>query len=528
MYRERSQPKTEILVTFLLSVFLAVTTALPSQADELCTAAATCEVTVDGITGKVADGTSCKLVSTGAARPSTCQWPTVYPGDKALVKIQRANLIHYAYDLEISKENLSLVYPVVGVGEISGTESLRGAETPTLRGAGSVDGKAPAELDLDGLKKAYAFLSPKLVDLTGDGTQRIDPIETLNRSGNGEWTGVTSGWPTTYGTSATAFFGTGNSSLDTLRTGIAGFEATSRALAQRAVTLSILNPPAAANPTSLAADPYTILKSRFDELAQNAQKLQEALTRAELAVRRWQGIIESNPGAVIEKTFLVDRKSQRYTVTVKRLPLTEVAKATEQRAANTAVAGTGTTPASAPAPATSTLASISFEGHAWHHFNVSLGLAETFRPAAGAYAVVSTIGGDGMATFHVRRSEKNELSTEPVALLGVYFNRIDNYDLSRKPAWMATLGTEISASPKTFLLGVAVDWPSGFVLGFGLLEYDKVRLAEGWKDGQEVPRKTDGTALLTTVPTNKKDSVGAYVTLAFRPGVFKAFWDRRK
>jgi hypothetical protein len=173
------------------------------------------------------------------------------------------------------------------------------------------------------------------------------------------------------------------------------------------------------------------------------------------------------------------------------------------------------------------LATFAFEGHAWHRFNVSLGLAELATKESTQFTVTPVIEGTEVKYF-IRESDNQDFTTKPIALFGTYLHKVDNYDPDRSPALMVTLGTEISASPEIFLAGLAWDFPSGFGLGFGVMEYKKSLLAYGWRSGDEVLRKADGSPVITTAPTRKTNALGFYLSATVRPSIFNAFWRARK
>jgi hypothetical protein len=260
----------------------------------------------------------------------------------------------------------------------------------------------------------------------------------------------------------------------------------------------------------------TSLEKAVEDLHTRIAATWTELAQVRRTAGRWNRIIQSNPEPIIQQNFLIDRRSKRYTIGILRTPLTEVAKGHEEKP-----------PDEGSKVSAITIASFSYESHAPHRFNVSLGLAGLWRGDDKEFGIQSSPDGSGGVEFKVQETDSATFELEPVALLGIYFRGVDNYDRTRKPALMLNIGTEISTSPEDFLLGAAVDFRSGLVLGAGLTYYEKTELAKGWEIGQTVP-SISGEPVIDAVPTKSDDDIGYYITIAFRPAIFKAFWSQAK
>lgn len=449
------------------------------------------------------------------ALPGGCvrTWPVLHPGDSVVVKVVRAHLLHYRYEVKITEEEeLDALYGVVGVGELpdSDTQSFSGAvATP------GVPIRPLVSPTVSSLAQQLAQARQDISAAKAAATALIDDFEKVDRKVAEPWAAHPrkSTWPGDYGNAVTAFFDPARG-YEVVRASLNQGWSTAQA-GQDAVFLLL---------ALQKDDQLDRFQAQFQALISEAQAAVGALDRTAIRVRRWQVILARDP--VVEQTFLVDRRSKRYTVAIFREPLSDTVRQLEPDSGGIAPIQTGGT-GNATVQKTA-FASFSYEGHALHRFNVSLGAAALYRPDKKTYSIDSQIGVDNAVYFHVRESVASEYGIEPVAMIGTYFRPVDNYNPERKPAWMITVGTEISSSPTTYMLGLAWDHNPGFGLAFGITRYEKTELADGWKPGQTVPIKPDGTPVLQTVPTRKDDGIGVYTAFVFRPAIFGAFWKARK
>jgi hypothetical protein len=274
-----------------------------------------------------------------------------------------------------------------------------------------------------------------------------------------------------------------------------------------------------ADPAAEATAFRSGLKDEIEKLQAMIQALKENLGKSRQVVNRWEGIMASHPEPLLEQTFLMAQVSTRYTIGVERKPITPEGLRNEPPSADLSNVEA------------STIASVRFEDRAFHHFNISLGMIGSWRGDNRGFTVDSSLDSSNNVTHHVRESNRDTTKFEGAAFLSIYLNQqgADNFDPKRGPAPMVMLGTEISSSPSEFFLGFGVDFPSGFILGLGATRYQSVSLGKGWKVGQEVPSKLDSDGNPTTeprisdLPTEKKDAIGGYFFIGFRPAIFKAF-----
>jgi hypothetical protein len=447
--------------------------------------------------------------------PAGCTrtWPVLHPGDSVVVQVVRAHLLHYRYEVKITEEEeLEALYGVVGVGELqdAATQSFSGAVATPSTKITPLANPTVASLEQQ-LRQARQEIS----DAKAAATALINAFEKVDRQVAEPWTrhASTTTWPSEYGNAVTAFLDP-NVGYEKIRADLNTAWSTAQAGQDAVFVLLALR----------KDEQLDRFQGQFQALIAEAQAALGALDRTAIRVRRWQGILARKP--LVEQTFLVDRRSKRYTVGVFREPLSDAVKQLEpdDGIAPIQTAGTG----SAAAPQKAAFASFAYEGHALHRFNVSLGAAALYRPDKKTFSIDSRIGADNAVSYYAQESVASEYGIEPVAMIGTYLRPVDNYDPDRKPAWMITVGTEISSSPGTYMLGLAWDHNPGFGVAFGLTRYEKTEPAEGWRVGQTVPTKADGTPVLQTVPTRKDDGFGVYTAFVFRPAIFSAFWKARK
>lgn len=267
----------------------------------------------------------------------------------------------------------------------------------------------------------------------------------------------------------------------------------------------------------VAPDFLTGLITAVAKLQTPIANMQSALDDARKTVGGWSRVIALHPQPMLVQSYLMPQLSTRFTISVLRKP---VPPPTQNEADSNAVT-TKIEP--------SVIAVTSFESHAFAHFNISLGMTGTWRNDDRDFDIVPSTDAAGNISFHVREIHRTASAFDAAAFLGLYLNPqgVDQFG-PRGRAWMLMIGSEISSSPKNFFLGLGVDSKQGVIFGFGVTEYEGVRLANGWRVGQEIAATADHKPVLSTVGKVRKDTIGGYLFLGFRPSIFRAFLDSRK
>ena len=469
----------------------------------------------------VINGISGEIIENPMTKPNL-EANIVRPGDAVKVKIVNANLIHYKYEIiQSSNEELSINYSIAGFGVVG---DLQAIDTSGFL----PDSKASI---MDVFKQIEISPSPQLSDLLKDylnTTQQVTnigmliskevyKIQKINDNIDGIWPRQPEDdWPSDL-----------EETIDYVKLSD-GLTEICQQIDSTKLKLSyfILE-----NSRKLLSATDTETKkleneNKFAEVLNahseiNKNKigeLQNLLDKTQKMLDRWASIIKAHPKPVLTQSFPTDQISRRYTIKIQRTALSEEAQAIQQ--------STDKDEKGKILP--STIASFSFESHAWHRLNVSLGLAGVYKPDCREYSIVPSISDDGTKTFSVQESKKSQFSICPVASLGIYFNRVDYYNPDRPPAWMGILGVEISSSPKQYFAGLGVDFKGGWLIQAGFTHYSGTTLSDDWKVDQAVPSTDDGKALVETVPVKSRDNIGAFFSVSFRPGIFKAFSSLQK
>lgn len=458
-------------------------------------------VTVNGLTGEVSNPIN-------VARPQQL----------IEVKVCPADLINYEYSIEKTKEEkLQEGFSIVGVGPVF--DIVSGGGDAAL-GKGSAAARLTAEANADSklLLDEYWSLRKAIVERR---TAVDDAVKIVGTAASGIlFQGVKGcdSWPQVIqivagnGTNTPPFFAV----YDAQSVEVRKLEDHRQDILTKIEDIRLTN--LAQNLTE-GGDFLDALKQDVDVLNGAISPLQTALDTARDHVVRWSTIMLRNPAPALSQIFLMPETSTRYTIGVKRKPITPLSRKEQ----------TETDPAKVQLIQ---FASTTFENRALHRFNISLGMVAVGRQDNRDFEVVSSLDADNNPVYHVREAKRDEVEIEAATFLGIYFHPVDNYNPTRPAAWMVMLGTEISASPTDFFLGLGRDTRQGVIFGFGLTEYEGITPAKGWKVGQVIPTITTGADAgkpkIATVPKQKKDTIGAYLFLGFRPSIFKAFLDRRK
>jgi hypothetical protein len=519
-----------LLALFFASVAGSPATAAPDQLKE-CPPEG-CTVRINGLTGDIDQGTSFYV-----ARPLT----------KVSVEVCPADLINYRYEIvTLTSEELKEGFPIAGAGTVF-----------TGTGGGQVAALAPSSLSLgeskpdSDLLDCYENIRTSLIDQR-KGVQALvkmvndvvdapfageaKPVEAKSTDAKGvEGTDkkkqnqpACEVWPAKVANLGNRFESMSTpllTTLDRLNSGNQSGKAACEKDGIEGLLAKIIDRDLhdqLQGKTSSGTFRGS-LKSALLSLQGTAQGLIGNISDARKVVGRISGILSENISPVAKYTITTTQVSTRYTLGVKRTPITDQARR---------VLPAGTDPAKIDP---STIASFTFENRALHRFNVSMGMAGVWRGDNRAFEVAPSFDSDNKVSYHVRQSNHDSIKVEGAAFLGIYLGKgVDNFNPERKRAYMVMLGSEISSSPSEFFVGFGIDWPSGVILGIGATEYQSVSPGQGWKVGQVVPLKLGTTGapttdpVISTVPVEKKNAVGVYLFLGFRPAIFKAFLTNRK
>lgn len=486
---------TRALIVLVLCMMAACIGSWPVCAKQLT-------IKINGVTGQV-------IESLDVARP----------GDQVKVEVCPADLINYEYTIEKTEVKLSEGFSIVGVGTVfeptSGVGTVPTGKAPEPKGLAAV----PEDDVGKELLKDFRSLREKIGNERKQVVQALEPV--VKASTGQLFAGATNcqPWPTEIqtlagnGVSDPPFFST----YDTRVEGLNELEAERQGLLARIKDIQLVNLLAGKEKSTTFLD---ALQQEIEAIQGEISSLKRDLDSARTLVDRWAKILGHHGEPKLTETFLMPQASTRFTIGVKRKPITPESR-------NELPVGTEVAKIES-----SLIATTTFENRALHRFNVSLGMAGAWRENSRDFEVAPSFGSDGNVAFHVREVKQDELETEAAAFLGIYLGAaVDNFNPERKPAFMLMLGSDISSSPSDFFLGVGLDTPLGVVVGIGLTEYEGISLADGWRVNQEVLQGTGdqaGKPKVATIPKQKDDALGAYVMLGFRPSIFKAFLDRRK
>ncbi len=488
-------------VSIILAVMVLLLAEFSPLEAEGCCGGPNYTITVNGISGIVTN-------SIGVTRPN----------ERVEVKICPADLINYEYTIEKTAEKLQEGFSIVGVGSVfdlvsGGAAVAIGGESAAARLSAQVDADSKRLLD------EYWAIRKEI------GSRRemvLNAIESVKNVASGNlFQGINNcdAWPQKLqdvagnGVNTPPFYQQHKDQSDALES----LEKRRQVLLTQIDDIKLTS---LASGQAASNDFLEALKQDVDGLAGEISTLQTTLDSTRDQVDRWSKIMSHNPTPTLSQLFLMPETSARYTIGIKRKPITPLSRKEL----------TETDPAKIQPMQ---FATTTFENRALHRFNISMGMAAVGRQDSKDFEVASSLDADGNTAYHVREAKQDEAEFEAATFLGIYFNKVDNYDPNRGRAWMVMLGTEISASPTDFFLGLGLDTPRGVIFGFGLTEYEGVTPAKGWKVGQVIPTiqppSTDaGKPRIAAVPKQRKDTIGAYLFLGFRPSIFKAFLDRRK
>jgi len=169
-------------------------------------------------------------------------------------------------------------------------------------------------------------------------------------------------------------------------------------------------------------------------------------------------------------------------------------------------------------------------GHTKSYFNFNLGLAQYNLPYDNSYSFQS-IYSDSNIMYEI---SKNNLRapTKFYMALGIYFlgfsesldffPGVDELDTKSKNLnIMLMIGSNISAPPKNFMIGLGLDHKAGFNLNVGIATYTATFLNDSWNEDQVITQAIK--SVVVSPPTHTSTKVGGFVSIGFRPQIFGFF-----
>jgi len=246
------------------------------------------------------------------------------------------------------------------------------------------------------------------------------------------------------------------------------------------------------------------------KIAQN--RMQEKISFSISVYQRWASVVKNYPLAHIDYPVVIRGGNNLHTISINRK---YVATIKDDGTVNQNVDPVDENKIP--------LASVVFESHSTSYLNFSLGYAGYFR-SVNSYQSVLSQDGEGNKKAVIEEKSDSRIDIKPHVMMGVYlFGQVDELDANRGPQTMLTLGMEVAKDPGEYSLGVAVDFPQGFVIGAGGVYFKNKKLAGEYSKGDEIPMDKDGKPIFTDIPVREIDGFAPYITLTFRPSIIQSF-----
>lgn len=460
---------------------------------------------IDGITGEIQMSPDEDLFS---------------PNDSIEIRIQRANLIHYKYEIVLKdEEEVVRVHNVVGLGPVAETNrqamhllmALSSVKPPqdTTLGTAPPDSARHVVGKLVALHKQYWSLQDSVTAVV-DSLMKVNETQEWDEHNGCEWPAqydvasnfLESRWP-----DFQRKFSSLNAGLNRLELEVDTIRI--RAKAEKDVAA-------------------TLLHTKIDTLRRQIQALAEALADVRSVAQRWLYVTKTNRQPVVSYILTTGPTSAEYTIRINRIPVSGFARnlttdVAVRQASNSRIAPADTT----------ILALLEVENRAKSRYNVTLGLAGIYLPQARSYSVARQApapdqDSEASPVFKITETERSTFAAKPVITLGIYPQMFDALsDRWEDARLMVLIGSEISTSPDRFLLGLGLDTPIGLVLQAGVTPYTRKRLAGGWQAGSLVPVDSSGAPILSTetVPLKSRSDLGFFFTIGLRPVIFQNLLD---
>ena len=430
-------------------------------------------IVVNGLTGKISPAIDSKQL-------------IYYPGDIITIRIDRANLLCYTYQVVLtSGQKLEQSYSIVGIGVVKQSK----------------EGEAPAK---------------------GFSVQALNPTVTLDDVGKlvrGLWEHEDA--LTNFYRNPSFIFANDISWSESLRNEMTrwslfsdSFRSKSRDLSGQLDALYAQNLSTANTKKGTDSTKARGLMVKLDSARANMSRATHNFKAMDAILMRWSGILAEYASPVLDQSFRVDNESKRYIVQVKRVRVNE-AQLLDLGVELETIRDT------------ITIATIPFEGHQKSRINLSIGFSVIYRPDNYSYGFVGTPKSDSMLTYTVQRTGDSQVALKPLVMIGVYFGSVDDFDLRRPECsirnFMFMVGTELNLPINTLVVGLGYDFPIGLVLSGGATIYNKVVPASGWSEGQQVTLRNLAN-VSSILPTESRSELGYYFSIGFRPSIFEALY----
>lgn len=236
---------------------------------------------------------------------------------------------------------------------------------------------------------------------------------------------------------------------------------------------------------------------------------------------RWLLIIETNEKPEVNQKILIQQSSKMYFVSV-------TWKTAAIKKSNSQIEQDVTTTTSNPAQEIFKQITIALEGHTKSYFNFTMGLSGIFTPENYTYSFNKKFVPNSPDTLvywdSVYSLNRNLNPFTPKAFLGLGFYPWPVDELNYTVKFMIQMGVNIAVPPKHYMLGAGIDTKLGMNITAGVATYETQELLNGWEIGQEIKKvlvdKVGGSP-----PVQTKLKFGYFINLGFRPAIFGIFKD---
>lgn len=238
-------------------------------------------------------------------------------------------------------------------------------------------------------------------------------------------------------------------------------------------------------------------------------------------IDRWLLIIETNEKPEVNQKILIQQSSKLYFVSV-------TWKTAAIKKSNSQIEQDVTTTTSNPAQEIFKQITIALEGHTKSYFNFTMGLSGIFTPENYTYSFNKKFVPNSPDTLvywdSVYSLNRNLNPFTPKAFLGLGFYPWPVDELNYTVKFMIQMGVNIAVPPKHYMLGAGIDTKLGMNITAGVATYETQELLNGWEIGQEIKKvlvdKAGGSP-----PVQTKLKFGYFINLGFRPAIFGIFKD---
>jgi hypothetical protein len=476
-------------------------------------------VTVDGLTGTVTDQ----------------NWNNgiFYPGDEVMIKIVKADLLHYSYSVVMERIAIERIYYVNGVP--GGTLTDPALTTLSLTSRTAIPAKAAGTNKTDCGKEYRESIDPylKIIDKTVDSISAFArTIDSIDRDVALVMKDEGKVWKPERVEEVLRFADSARKRLDS-------------AIFQYQIMMVLFPCGQDECCEQIRAQLTTVVAAKVTAVT-------SVLTAQVNLLQSWLQIMRTNP-PVIEHTFRIEDTPKRYIATITRRPIQNVEKESGKQASGTAnkksnESAVAESDASGNSKSTSqavdaSLAVVAFEGHTYSTFVFAIGFAGhlgnqtvDFTPFVKHSKVYDPIyRGDtipeirrdsiGVDSLFYRLHEREaQIVITPMVMLGVYLGGVD--DLKHQKDYWADpwdwkrifvfVGADVAFPPKQYFLGANYDFPIGMAVGGGVTWRRVETIGDVWSaNSTDITQATKTT--IGSAPMDARSEITPFVNVAFRP-----------